>query len=189
MPSSSDGMMESYLARSVTPPLAAIVGSRLTRVNYWCLQWEWGAEEINDPLFYTGGDVELEFANSVDIYVHWKQNAVSRGDSGVVTGFHSVARTYTYERLEATEAPVWRQVIGDVLQRVEVLGWNLWADGDDEVRVIRFCFRKQDIYVGVGHKTEGFRMGDDLLVRSEEDFFLWPDAKKGKVLWSAGEME
>ena len=61
--------MEHYLSTSVTPPLAATVGSRLMRVNYWCLQWEWNMEEIGSPLFYTGGEVELEFANGTDIYV------------------------------------------------------------------------------------------------------------------------
>jgi hypothetical protein len=178
--------MEHYLSTSVTPPLAATVGSRLMRVNYWCLQWEWNMGEIGSPLFYTGGEVELEFANGTDIYVSWKQNAVWHGDSGVEVGYHSFGRTGAYERLEANETPLWRPLIGDILQRVEVLGWNLWIGKDDEVRVIKFCFSKKNVYIGVGHKAEDFRMGDDVLIRSEDDFLRWPDAKMGEILWSAG---
>lgn len=188
MASSMDGKMGDYLTKSVKPALLTVVGARLARVNYWCLQWEWDPEEISNPLFYTGGEVELEFANGKDIYVRWKQNAVWHGDSGIETGFHSIGRTGAYERLEANETPIWQPVIGDVLQRVEVLGWNLWIDEVDEVRVIKFCFSKRNVYIGVGHKAEDFRMGDDVLVRSEDDFLRWPDANKGKVLWSAGEI-
>ena len=101
-------------------------------------------------------------------------------------GYHSFSRTGAYERLEANETPLWRPLIGDILQRVEVLGWNLWIGKDDEVRVIKFCFSKKNVYIGVGHKAEDFRMGDDVLIRSEDDFRRWPDAKMGEILWSAG---
>src|SRR3954462_118359 len=100
MSSLGDGKLEEYLSRNVTPALAAVVGSRLARGNYWCLQGEWDAEAIDRPLFYTGGEVELEFANGTDIYVSWKQNAVWDGDSGIVTGYHSFGRVGAYERLE-----------------------------------------------------------------------------------------
>ncbi|MGI8857806.1 MAG: hypothetical protein ACR2JW_18880 [Thermomicrobiales bacterium] len=184
-----DGTMDEYLMRSATPPLAAVVGTRLARVTYWCLQWKWTGEEINDPLFYTGGQVELEFANGADIYVSWKQNAVWRGDSGIEVGFSSSGRIGAYERLEANETPLWRPLIGDLLRRIDVLGWNLWPNEDDEVRVVRFGFSKGNVYVGVGHKAGDFSMGDDILVRSENDFLLWPDAKNAIVLWSSGEIE
>ena len=133
---------------------------------------EWTGEDINDPLFYTGGQVELEFANGTDIYVSWKQNAVWQGDSGIDVGCFSSKRIGAYERLDANETPIWRPLINDILRTVDVLGWSLWTGKDGEVRVIRLGFSKGNVYVGVGHKAGDFSMGDDILVRSEDDLSL-----------------
>lgn len=167
--------MEALLHDRVLAQLIPVIGERLERVVYWCLEHEAHAEDLQDREFYLGGEVELGFSGNHRILVTWEQNAGFPDDSSLQVRGDSAFLPGGLERWGAEDTPVWVRHIGNPLGGAAVLGWNATP------YLLRLEFTTGRVFIGIGHQR-AFGNGDDVLVRAEEDM---PALLDPETLWSS----
>ena len=154
-------MTDRNLENRILSCLRPCVGQSLRHVTYWCLRDEARPDDLQDPRFYLGGEVELRFENEL-LIVTWDENAGWKDHFSVQCRTSSAFNTGALESLDASALPIWSDVIDTKLTAVTVLGWN------GTPAVLQFEFPRASVLLGVGYRGE-LRDGDDVTVRTIDD--------------------
>ena len=181
--------MHAFVQENVTTPLESALGLTLKRVIYRCLSWECTYEDVEGPLFYMGGEVELRFddgpADQAVVFLSWnKVPEPWRTDlhldycieASLWEPFFTAGGIEPYD---ATRTSLWAPLVGTRLEKVDLLG------REGIPYALRFSFVGGVTYIGSGTAINGgwgFGDGDDTLVGSEDEVapqFEWrfPEAR------------
>jgi hypothetical protein len=169
--------LEARVLKALRPAL----GQRLAAVRYWCLRGEATLVEALARKFYHGGYVELAFDEGPAIMVSWDENAGWSDHFSVqVISAERVDFLHEYyEEFDVSASPVWQAYRGAPLTAAAVCGWR------GVPHVVRLCFPAGEVMIGDGCQ-DAFGDGDDVLIRTGEDFRQHPEAAGLETLWSSG---
>lgn len=175
--------MESLLSSIVTP-LRQIIGLKLAQVNYLCLKGESNENEMDIPLFFHGGEVELKFHSfEKNIRITWIENTnwQERFSVTIKSSKSKEAWEGSFDMFNVSNTQIWRNKIDESLQNIELLGWNKTP------QLIKLGFSTGNIYIGTGYQDRFFGDGDDILIGSKETVINFPEMKEAEKYWECNE--
>ena len=169
-------MTPSQIVESKLLPFARkLPNSKIVTVNYWVLEHESAGNDIVDSEFYFGGEVELQFENSDQLFVSWDRVAGWREQIvySLYLGSESAFSQRALCQFTATYCPTWLPHIGLPIEAVSLLG----TDGVPFVRSLKT--RPGTVHVGSSDRTR-FGDGDDVLVTTAHN-----SVSKMATIWRA----
>ena len=152
------------------------MGATLQQVQYWCLKHEANEEDIAHPQFFLGGVVKLTLDDQ-PLFITWAKD-ISRPMTSSLSLLPVCAWQEDYYRaLDASATPYWQPLIGRRLVQADLMGWRGIAS------VAALSFEERIMYIGTGKQFD-FGYGDDVLIRSQETFWLSPHVQDLEILHS-----
>lgn len=176
----------------IIAPLQRVVGRPLRAVNYYIIWGEFDPETPNEcggcqgvHFVFDGGEVEFDW--------YWEK-PFQGGTGGInyhlIVSDHSVrrdgVRVWTedditgFNQISATSTRLWEPLVGEPLERVEVLGERLDATRCSP-QAARLYFPSASVVIAIGMTQEGNQPignvgdGDEVLVCSEQTWVALPD--------------
>jgi hypothetical protein len=163
------------LERCVVSAIRPNLGATLESVTYRCLEHEAVSSDLDDPEFYSGGELLLTFDRQ-PLYISWDENAGWESHFSVAASSSSLFKPDArIEQFDGSSLPLWLPHLGSPLVRSKALGW------DEAPYMVQLLFVGGSVVVGSGSRTS-FGDGDDVLVRGAEclDALPAPD-----LLWDS----
>jgi len=181
----------------IIEPLSRIVDRHLQQVLYYVLQGDFDAEAPNA----SGGcqGVRLIF-DEVEAEFDWDFIGSFRGDGvhyHIAVRNHSIRQqnvriltdkdTDGLDSIDATEASIWRNLIGKRLDRFEVLGYTA-ASNSMSPQAISLHFPNESIVIAVGMTPASLSTslsigdGDEVLIFSEREWQSLSPEIKGSLI-------
>ena len=188
---------ECILRNVITGPLQNVVGRTLRAVNYFYILWdEFSPETPNEHggcqgihLVFDGGEVEFDWASEEALRDRFGNTVYH-----LTVSDHSVRRDALQGWAEedcarlriiaATDTRLWRSQIGELLERVEVLGDRL-DEARSSPQAVRLHFPSAAVIIAIGMTSSEVRSegtnpvgsvgdGDEVLVFSEHEWAILP---------------
>lgn len=166
---------EALLGDRVTSALKMLLGRRVVTVHYGLLKKGDDASAcVETTSHFIGGEVVLSDEKGTHICLSWEHGAGWPDPFSVRARPESAFHAESLNEIDASGFAVWREKVGTVLKRVDVLASN------ETPHVIRLHFSTGSVVLGDGDE---FRMvgGDDLVIKDA----LGSEEKKGlKPVWT-----
>jgi hypothetical protein len=160
----------------VLATLRPVIGDQLTGVTYWGLNHEiTAADQIEDPQFYTGGEVELRLLENGQVYVGWDENAGWPHHFSLQVQASSTFLPGALVPWPADEVTGWASLVGSRISSAEILGH------DSVPHVLALGLGAMTAYIGDGSE-QSFCDGDDVLVRIGDSD---PQLRRLTTLWTS----